>query len=412
MPSVGNVDRPSIRLYLMTCPERIGSPLVQRTFDSIGRSDWGEQPIVQVDEGEPGQDPKERQTENYRRLLERIAYDEAGYALVTEDDVVVNRHLRRNLEGWGALAPEADAVLGSLYNPNLRPLPGASAISDGFVADPEAVYGSQAFLITPGLARYCLQHWLEVPGLQDIKISRLAAARPGGRIVVHSPSLVQHVGSAESTHGAPVHSAVDFDPWWVRDAEVPLGTHGLSWQEVRGWFDWPRFYQEQVERLPHGSVVVEVGILLGRSVIYLAQTMKAHRKDLRVVAVDTFRGCGTDPLVASVVAEHGGSLRSAFERNLVLCGVEDAVEILEQDSESASRQFPDSSVDLVFLDGDHGFDGFRRDLIHWMPKVKPGGLIAGHDINTYESIGQALDSVLGKGSYHIDHSQNIWKHRR
>jgi predicted O-methyltransferase YrrM len=39
-----------------------------------------------------------------------------------------------------------------------------------------------------------------------------------------------------------------------------------------------------------------------------------------------------------------------------------------------------SSVDFVFIDGDHRYDGVRRDFESYAPLVRPGGLIAIHDI--------------------------------
>lgn len=38
------------------------------------------------------------------------------------------------------------------------------------------------------------------------------------------------------------------------------------------------------------------------------------------------------------------------------------------------------SVDLLFIDGDHSYDGVRADFENYAPLVKPGGLIAFHDI--------------------------------
>jgi hypothetical protein len=124
--------------------------------------------------------------------------------------------------------------------------------------------------------------------------------------------------------------------------------------------------------------------------------------------VDTFVGTASDPLVNDVVAGHGGSLRPAFEQNLRACGVEDVVAVLEMESAAAAREFQDGSVDLVFIDGDHTFEGVVSDLRCWLPKVKKGGTLAGHDIDTYTTVGRGLDVVLGEGSYRVDHTQNMW----
>jgi hypothetical protein len=55
------------------------------------------------------------------------------------------------------------------------------------------------------------------------------------------------------------------------------------------------------------------------------------------------------------------------------------VKTLRMDSVEAAATFADKSLAFVYLDGDHSLDGFRRDFYAWFPKVKSGGVIAGHD---------------------------------
>lgn len=402
-PRTPMTGRDDVSLYILTCASRIGSHVLASTLESVARSDWGAEPLIHLDDREDG-DPKDRQTASYRRLLERISADRPSYALVLEDDVAVNRHLRANLAAWQPVCEGRRRFLGSLYDPNLRPLQGAPAVDDGFVADPESVYGSQAFLLTPEVADHCLEHWGDVEGMQDIRVSRLAARLHPHAVLVHRPSLVDHAGAALSTHGGTHHTAVDFDPWW----RAGRADGALSWEAVHGWFDWSDFYHQQVRALPHGGVVVEVGAFLGRSIIFLAQAMKEARKDLRLHAVDTFVGSPSDPIVRAAVEAHGGSLRAAFDRNLAAAAVDDAVTVLATSSVEAARSFADRSVDLVFLDGDHGEEAVEADVAAWTPKVRPGGTVAGHDIDTYPSVGRALARVLGPGGYSVDHRQNLW----
>jgi hypothetical protein len=390
-------------IYVLTCGARVRQGITQRTLASIAASDWGAEPHVQLDTGESG-DPKSGQTENYRRLLERIARDRPGYALVLEDDVVVNRHLRANLSCWAPVRSANRYSLGSLYNPNITPLAGAAPMAAGFVADPESVYGSQAFLLTPELAEFCLAHWGEIPAMQDIKVSRLAARV--GEVVMHTPSLVQHHGATTSTHGGAIHTAPDYDPWW-RSGE-PSGGAPESWHRIPGWYDWASFYEAQVDALPHGAAVVEIGVYLGRSVIHLAQTMKARRKDLRLHAVNVYAD-GNSALAAGSAGREGGtSICAAFTLNLERCGVADAVSVMEPTTYLAAQHFADGSLNLVFVDGDHTEDGFARDLLYWLPKICPGGILAGHDILTFESVGRTLDRILGTGRYGVDPVQNLW----
>ncbi len=55
------------------------------------------------------------------------------------------------------------------------------------------------------------------------------------------------------------------------------------------------------------------------------------------------------------------------------------VRIIRDFSVNAARQFADNSLDGIYVDGEHTEPAVERDLNVWIPKVKPGGLVAGHD---------------------------------
>jgi len=55
------------------------------------------------------------------------------------------------------------------------------------------------------------------------------------------------------------------------------------------------------------------------------------------------------------------------------------VEFIRKTSIEAAAYIPDNSVDFVHIDGRHDFDNAMMDLITWVPKVKSGGAISGHD---------------------------------
>ena len=41
--------------------------------------------------------------------------------------------------------------------------------------------------------------------------------------------------------------------------------------------------------------------------------------------------------------------------------------------------FPRRFFDFVYIDADHTYDEFVRDVLNFIPKIKKGGIIAGHD---------------------------------
>lgn len=53
--------------------------------------------------------------------------------------------------------------------------------------------------------------------------------------------------------------------------------------------------------------------------------------------------------------------------------------IVRKDSLSAAAAVPDQSLDFVFIDADHSYEGCAADIDAWLPKIKPGGFLSGHD---------------------------------
>ena len=75
---------------------------------------------------------------------------------------------------------------------------------------------------------------------------------------------------------------------------------------------------------------------------------------------------------------------------------------------SASNQFEDNSIDFVFIDADHSYDGVKEDIKMWEPKVKKGGLVSGHDINM-------LDVRMAVQEYNMNYDttvDNVWYWRK
>jgi predicted O-methyltransferase YrrM len=52
---------------------------------------------------------------------------------------------------------------------------------------------------------------------------------------------------------------------------------------------------------------------------------------------------------------------------------------LRMTSVEASKKVSDNSLDFVFIDANHAYEYIKEDILAWMPKVKKGGLISGHD---------------------------------
>ena len=55
------------------------------------------------------------------------------------------------------------------------------------------------------------------------------------------------------------------------------------------------------------------------------------------------------------------------------------VKIIRDYSVNAAKMFDDKYFDFVYLDGDHSYEGVKKDLDSWYPKLKKFGVMCGDD---------------------------------
>ena len=74
-----------------------------------------------------------------------------------------------------------------------------------------------------------------------------------------------------------------------------------------------------------------------------------------------------------------------------------AAKVLRLTSVEASRLFSPGSLDFVYIDADHKYSSVVEDIDHWLPKVRVGGMIGGHDYsNGWPSVVEAVNDKLGE----------------
>ncbi len=54
-------------------------------------------------------------------------------------------------------------------------------------------------------------------------------------------------------------------------------------------------------------------------------------------------------------------------------------EFLRMYTSEAAKLVPDNSLDYIYVDARHDYCGVREDLRTWWPKLRMGGIFAGHD---------------------------------
>jgi predicted O-methyltransferase YrrM len=68
-------------------------------------------------------------------------------------------------------------------------------------------------------------------------------------------------------------------------------------------------------------------------------------------------------------------------------------------SAAAVENYPNGYFDMVYIDAAHDYENAKNDVLLWLPKIKQGGIIAGHDyrydpnIQVYEVVEEIFSKL-------------------
>ena len=153
-----------------------------------------------------------------------------------------------------------------------------------------------------------------------------------------------------------------------------------SWRDIHGWFDYADLYDEMLKTVSEPKIYVEVGCWLGRSTAYMASQIKERDLPVSFYAVDTWKGSRSGDLDDFIDQNYNGDMFPAFMCNMEALEVNKFVHPLPMKSLEAAEEFTNETVDFLFIDADHYYDSVKADIAAWLPKMRKGGTMAGHDI--------------------------------
>lgn len=156
--------------------------------------------------------------------------------------------------------------------------------------------------------------------------------------------------------------------------------------------------REILRRLPAGNLVgAEIGVYRGD----LSARLLRARPQLRLLLVDAWAGSAgaSDSYKASGdrrafdSPEKMDAHYEATRRAVAFAGKR--ASIVRSFSTAAAVMVEDASLDFVFIDADHSYEGCSADIKVWWPKVKPGGLLCGHDYSAaWPGVRRAVDEAV------------------
>lgn len=172
------------------------------------------------------------------------------------------------------------------------------------------------------------------------------------------------------------------------------------YRNVEGWFNYPDMFSYAVLMAPDKAHFVEIGTWKGQSSAFLAVEIINSGKDIKLDCIDNFTGSIIEPGQMYDQDNIEGRLLEVFKNNMK--PVEGKYTAIQGDSTESASLYEDESLDFVFIDASHDYESFKKDLFAWFPKVKVGGLLAGHDYaDPYPGIVKAVTDHLANEEVHF-----------
>jgi predicted O-methyltransferase YrrM len=137
------------------------------------------------------------------------------------------------------------------------------------------------------------------------------------------------------------------------------------------------------------TIGAEVGTFRGE----FAAVLLARVPLRKLYCVDLWNGCGMSN------AYDGEAVMTDCAVRLAQFG--NRSEMLRCDSVAGAKLWKMRNLDFVYVDADHSYAAAKADILAWLPCVRPGGIIAGHDYSNRHGKGvkQAVDEIFGNGVY-------------
>lgn len=180
------------------------------------------------------------------------------------------------------------------------------------------------------------------------------------------------------------------DPAWLGEkmfqASVRRATAPPQSGDIEGFLApiEERTLQWSVGSVPPGGKIVEVGSYHGKSAVNFAYAVRKRGGDATIFCVDTWRN-------ENIEFARNVDVFARFEANVA--PYRDLIVPLRGRSEEVGAAWDRGPIDVLFIDGDHSFEGVTRDVEAWVPHVKPGGLVMFHDTGL-EEVWKGIQATL------------------
>lgn len=146
-----------------------------------------------------------------------------------------------------------------------------------------------------------------------------------------------------------------------------------------------------INLLPDNAIVAELGSFAGESAVcFLQSPMVSH-----LICVDNWTA-GYDDGNDLASRQDMSLVSRAFDLTTQPYHGTGRLTVARMTTLEAAGLVRDQSLDMVYIDASHRYQDVKDDMLAWLPKVKIGGWIAGHDCTErFMGVVDAIKEVLG-----------------
>lgn len=207
------------------------------------------------------------------------------------------------------------------------------------------------------------------------------------------------------TDPIPTRPPVDFKSLlFVDDPFETIELDGVE-PDLQGWGANHGFFR-QIIKAYRPATIVELGTWKGASAIHMADLCKEYGVAAQILCIDNWIGFPSYYLNKGKAHQEfkikGGFPRLywTFMKNVVDAGHQDMITPLVQQTYHAAQICRAKRIepDLIYVDGDHSYEGCRSDLALFGPMVHSDGLILCDDYQ-WEGAQRAIDEFCAEHGY-------------
>lgn len=140
--------------------------------------------------------------------------------------------------------------------------------------------------------------------------------------------------------------------------------------------------------LKDNSVIVEIGAFKGKSTCFIAEGIRSN--NCKFYTIDTWFNDGGRK-------EDRQDVFDDFLKNIE--PYKDKIKPLRGYSYEIRKTWLDERrIDFLWIDGDHSYEGVKKDIQDWLPLLKRNHVVCFHDYRDAPGVKKAVDEIAADGT--------------